>query len=148
MADKLDKIRRFTKIGRIYFAEIMLKWINLILMSLLVYAFCSFMVHPPLSKIWKDNNAKDCGNYIWQTWFSLRNLQLDCKVCLPWFTLMEADLLLTLLSLPLVLIFRTTKKLGYFLYLILMGVSIFISYSILKNEAIIFEPYKLMNGQK
>lgn len=107
-------------------------------MSLLIYSFLTICTNQPLIKLWHLNNGKDCPNYIWQIWFLFRNLQLDCKICLPWFTLLEADLLFTILSAPLLLIFRTNKKLGYFLSFLLLVTSILISMQILKNEGIIY----------
>lgn len=138
LACGLAKIRKFTKIGRLFFDELLRKWLNLILMSLLVYSFCTIFINKPLSLLWYQTNGKDCPNYIWQIWFVFRNLELDCKVCLPWFTLLEADLLLTLLTAPLIVLFRTSKKIGYFLIVVLIGGSIFVSSAILKDEAIIF----------
>lgn len=133
LAYSLFKIKKFVKIGRFFFDILIKKWVNLILMSLLVYAFCSLCISQPLVKIWNIKNAIDCKNYIWQIWFMFRNLQLDSKICLPWFSLLEVDLLFTLLSAPLIIIFRTSKRLGYFLLIILITVSLFISYEILKN---------------
>ena len=82
------KVRKFTKIGRIFFDVLFRKWINLILMSLLVYSFSTLLINKPLSLLWLQTNGKDCPNYIWQIWFVFRNLSLDCKICLPWFTLL------------------------------------------------------------
>jgi hypothetical protein len=93
----------------------------------------SYLISEPLSKVWRDNNGKDCPLYIWQTWFLFRNLLLDCKICLPWFTLLEADLLFTILSAPFIVIFKVSKKMGYFLIFMLMLTSVLISYAILKN---------------
>lgn len=148
LAYGMAKIRKFTKIGRIFFDLLLRKWLNLILISLLVYSFLNQTVSRPLSLLWSQTNGKDCPYYIWQIWFVFRNLQLDCKVCLPWFTLLEADLLFTLLSAPLIILFRTSKKIGYALCVLLVLGSIMVSGAILKNEMIIFEPAKLMNGQK
>lgn len=117
------KVRKFTKIGRIFFDIVLKKWLNLIFLSILVYCLLTLCTSQPLVKLWHLNNGKDCPNYIWQIWFLFRNLQLDCKICLPWFTLLEADLLFTFLSAPLILVLRTHKKIGYCLTILLLAAS-------------------------
>lgn len=133
LASGVSKLKKYTKIGRFFFDELFRKWLNLILISLLVYSFCTKLINKPLSLLWFQNNGQDCSNYIWQIWFVFRNLLLDCKICLPWFTLLQTDLLLTLLALPLVLLFRMSKKIGYFLILVLISGSVYVSSAILST---------------
>jgi len=40
----MDKLKKIVKIGRLFFDVIMKKWINLILMSLLVYSLSSVCI--------------------------------------------------------------------------------------------------------
>ena len=102
----------------------------------------------PLSKVWELNYAQDCGNYMWEMWFLFRNLQLDCKACLPWLSLLSSEILFTILAAPFILIYRVNKKLGHALFGLIIFTSIMISYAILSDEKIIFMPTKLMNAQK
>jgi hypothetical protein len=83
------KLKSFHQIGRYFFDQLLKKWAFMLLMSLTVYAILSY-IDDPLSTIWKNNNGKDCPNAMWQIWFAVRNLQLDCKVCLPWFWLLQS----------------------------------------------------------
>lgn len=85
---------------------------------------------------------------MWQMWFLFRNLQMDCKVCLPWFWLLQADLLLTIFSTPFIIIYRSKKPLGYLLLTLLILTSLVVSYAILDDEGIVFQPYKLFNQPK
>ena len=142
------KIKTFRGIGRYFFDQLLKKWVLLILMSLLIYAFLTLLTNEPLSKIWSLNNGKDCPKYMWQMWFLFRNLQLDCRACLPWLSLIEAELLFTLLAAPFIIIFRVSKKLGYHLLALVVATSIVVPFAILDKENIIYEPYKLMNASK
>lgn len=67
---------------------------------------------------------------------------------MPWLWILEADIFLTLISAPFVVIFRLKKNLGYALMLIVCFISMTISYAILDDQGIIFEPTKIFNMQK
>ena len=81
-------------------------------------------------------------------WFLFRNLQLDCRACLPWISLICSEILFTILAAPFIIIFRVSKKLGYSLMVLVLLTSIFASFAILDSENIFFEPTKLMNASK
>lgn len=104
-------------------------------------------VSDPLSKVWDLKYGQDCPNYLWQTWFLIRNVQLDCKLCLPWVSLFATEILFTIISIPFLLIFKSNKKLGYGLFGLLILTSIVISFAILDSDNIVYEPTVLMNGQ-
>ena len=101
------------------------------------YIFLS-LTDDPLNKIWKANYGADCQSVMYQMWFLFRNLQLDCKVCLQWFWVLEADILLTLLAAPLFIIYRTKRWLGYTVLGLVVLNSLFVSYAILLSENILF----------
>ena len=69
-----------------------------------------------------------------------RNLQLDCKVCLQWFWIMEVDILLTILAAPLFIVYRTKRILGYSIFTMAIVISMIASYAILESQNILFEP--------
>lgn len=81
-------------------------------------------------------------------WFLFRNMQTDCKACLPWMSLIASDIFFTIVAAPLILIFRSTKRLGYGIFSLIILLSIFISFGILEGGKIKYEAYKLMNGQR
>ena len=85
---------------------------------------------------------------MYQIWFVFRNLQLDCKVCLQWFWIMEVDILLTILAAPLFIVYRTKRILGYSIFTMDIVISMIASYAILESQNILFEPYKLFNMAK
>lgn len=132
------KIKTFTSIGRYFFDQLLKKWALLIIMSMLIYSSLSFFVSDPLSRIWNINNGQDCPNYMWQMWFLFRNLQLDCRVCLPWLSLISSELLFIILAAPFIIIFRVSKKLGYSLLALVIATSIVVSFAILDSENIFF----------
>lgn len=74
LAYGMAQIKKIRNIGRSFFDIIFRKWLILILMSLLVYSFSSYLISQPLSLLWNFKNGKDCSNYIWQIWFLFRNL--------------------------------------------------------------------------
>jgi hypothetical protein len=82
---------------------------------------------------------------MYQIWFVFRNLQLDCKACLQWFWILEVDILLTIIAAPFFIIFRTKRALGYGLFTLIIFTSLIIAYAILKDQGILFEPYKIFN---
>lgn len=102
----------------------------------------------PLSKYWNLSFAQDCPKYIWQEWFLFRNFQLDGKVCLPWLWIIEADIFLTLLSAPFIIIFRIKKNIGYTLMGLVCFISMVIGFAILSDQIVTFEPTKMFNQQK
>lgn len=102
----------------------------------------------PLSKYWYINFAQDCPKYIWQDWFLFRDLQLDGKVCLPWLWIPQADLFLTILSAPFIVIYRIKKNIGYTLMGLVCLISMVISFAILSDQSVVFEPIKLFNQSK
>lgn len=146
LAYGMYKVSTFSGIGRYFFDELIRKWLNLILLSLVVY-FCLYLTQQPLSMIWRLNYGEDCPQYMWEIWFLFRNLQLDNKICLPWLNLLSSEILFTILAAPFIIIHRTSKKLSIFLFSLIVFTSVIISYSILDSEKIIFEPTKLMNQQ-
>jgi hypothetical protein len=85
---------------------------------------------------------------MWQIWFLFRHLQLDTNVCLPWLWILEAEIFLTLISAPFIIIFRIKKNLGYGLLGMICAVSLVVGFSILDGQGILFEPTKLFNMQK
>lgn len=117
-------------------------------MTLLIYAYIITFTSEPLNKVWNLNNGEDCPKYMWQIWFLFRNMQLDCKKCLPWMSIFSAELFFILVSAPFLLIFKTSKKLGYGLFALIIANSMLDSYAILDSHKVIYEPAKLMNGQK
>jgi hypothetical protein len=56
-------------------------------MSLLVYSYIKMFTAEPLNKLWDLNNGQDCPGYMWQIWFLFRYMQIDCRACLPWLSL-------------------------------------------------------------
>lgn len=79
-------------------------------------------------------------------WFLFRNLQLDCKACLPWLSLLESEILFTILAAPFIIFYRVNKKLGHALFGLIIFISMLISYAILDDEKILFLPLRLSNG--
>lgn len=75
-------------------------------------------------------------------------MQLDCKKCLPWMSIFSSEIFFILVSAPFLLIFKSTKKLGYALFSLIIINSMIDSYAILDSHNVIYEPAKLMNGQK
>lgn len=140
------KIKTFRGIGRFFFDQLLKKWVLLILMSFFIYSALTILTNEPLSKVWSLNNGQDCPSYMWQMWFLFRNLQLDCRVCLPWLSLLSSEILFTLLAAPFLIVFRVSKKLGYSLLGMVLLTSIFASYAILDSANIFYEPTKLMNA--
>lgn len=141
------EVQTFKGLGRYFFDNLIKKWLFLVIISLFIYSFLS-LTQEPLSKIWQLNYGQDCPGSMWQMWFFFRNLQLDCKACLPWLFLLPSEILFTQLAAPIILIYRVNKKISNVLFGLLILVSILASYSILDNQNIIFMPTKLMNGQK
>lgn len=117
-------------------------------MTFLIYSFAVSFTGEPLNKVWSLNNGVDCPSTMWQFWFLFRNMQVNCKACLPWMSLIAADIFFTLVAVPMILVFRTNKRLGYGVFSLIILTSMFISIAILDSESIKYEPYKLMNGQK
>lgn len=148
LAYGMYKIDTFKGILRFYFDQLLKKWVLLVLMTFLIYSFVVTFTSEPLNKVWNLNNGADCPGYMWQIWFLFRNMQLDCKTCLPWMSLIASEIFFTILAAPFLIVFRTSKKLGYALFSGLIFLSMIISIAILDSENISFEPYKLMNGRK
>lgn len=148
LAYGIYKIDTLKGILRYYFDNVLRKWVLLVLMTLLVYAFIEAFTSDPLHKIWNLNNGIDCPGYMWQIWFLFRNMQVDCRACLPWMSLLSAEIFFTLVATPLVLIFRTSKKLGYGLFTLIIFLSMIASVAILDSHSITYQPYKLTTGQR
>jgi hypothetical protein len=55
---------------------------------------------------------------------------------------------LTLLAAPFIIIFRIKKNLGYMLMGLVCFISMIISFAILSDQGVIFEPTKIFNQQK
>jgi hypothetical protein len=83
-AQAVHKLGSFHQIGRFFFDQLIKKWAILFLTSMAAYLILS-LTDDPLSSLWKMSYGKDCHSVMWQMWFLVRNLQLDCKVCLQWF---------------------------------------------------------------
>lgn len=124
-----------------------MKWAILVLTSMAAYVFLT-MTDEPLDKLWKSKYGADCPSIMYQIWFVFRSLQFDCKVCLQWFWILEADILLTILAAPLFIIYRTKRWLGYSLFALTIFISIIVAFAVLESENILFEPYKLFNMAK
>lgn len=62
-------------------------------------------------------------------------------------SLIASELFFIIIATPILLIFRTFKKLGYGIFGLFILLSMVISYSILDSENVVYEPSKLMNGQ-
>ena len=120
----------------------------LFLMSLLIYTFVILFTGEPLNTIWKINVGGDCPDYIYQLWFLFRNMITDTKACLPWMSLIAAELFFILLAGPLILIYRSNKKIGYTLFSLIIINSMFISIAVLDSKKVIYEPTMLMSGQR
>lgn len=146
LAYSVYKQRSFHQMGRFFFDELLNKWVLLVLLTMFVYGIMG-LIDQPLSKIWSINYGQDCPTVMWQMWFLFRNLQMDCKVCLPWFWLLQSELLLTIFAAPFIIIFRIHKILGYGLLMLIIFASTIVGYAILDNQGVIFEPYKLFNMQ-
>lgn len=63
-------------------------------------------------------------------------------------SLLSAEIFFTLVATPLVLIFRTSKKLGYGLFTLIIFLSMIASVAILDSHSITYQPYKLTTGQR
>lgn len=137
----------FQQMGRYFFDHLLKKWLFLLLATMSVYIISS-AIDEPLSKMWSISNGVDCPAVMWQMWFLARNLILDCKVCLPWLWLLQADILLSILSAPLIVIFRAKKIIGYSLMVLIIFISVIVGYAILDNQGVLYEPYKIFNMQK
>lgn len=148
LAYGIYKINSLKEVLRYFFDQVLKKWVLLFLMTFLLYSFIVTFTGEPLNKVWNLNNGQDCPSYMWQIWFLFRNMQLDCKACLPWMSLIAADVFFTIVATPLILVFKTNKKLSYGIFFLIILNSIFISYGILEGGQINYQPYKLMNGQK
>lgn len=85
---------------------------------------------------------------MWQIWFLFRFMLNDCKRCLPWMSLIASEIFFIIIAAPILLIFRTFKKLGYGLFGLIILLSMVTSYSILDSSGVVYEPSKLMTGQK
>lgn len=147
LAHSLFKLNSFHEIGRYFFDQLLMKWLILVLTSMAAYVFLS-MTDQPLNQLWKSKFGADCPSVMYQIWFVFRNLQLDCKVCLQWFWIMEVDILLTILAAPLFIVYRTKRILGYSIFTMAIVISMIASYAILESQNILFEPYKLFNMAK
>ena len=128
----MSHIKSFKAIGRYFFDELIKKWLFLIILSLFIYSFMAFTQNP-LSRVWELNYGQDCPNYMWQIWFLFRNLQLDCKACLPWLSLLSSEILFTILAAPFIIIYRVRKSLAHALFGVIIFISIMVSYAILED---------------
>jgi hypothetical protein len=146
LAYGIYKFSTFHEIGRYFFDQLLKKWTFFLIITLSIYGIMSF-TNEPLSKYWMINFGQDCPKYIWQDWFLFRHFQLDNKVCLPWLYIIEADIFLTLIAAPFIVIFRIKKSLGYFLMSLVCLISLVICFAILDDQGIIFEPTKIFNMQ-
>ena len=130
LAFSLYRLNSFHEIGRYFFDQLSTKWIGLLLTSMTAYILLGF-TDEPLNQLWKKNFGADCPGVMYQMWFLFRNLTLDCKVCLQWFWIIEVDLLLTILTAPLFIVYRTKKWLGYIFFVITILASMVFSYGLL-----------------
>lgn len=127
------KLNSFHELMRFYFDNVLKKWALLILMTMLIYSFLTMFISQPLNKIWDLSNGQDCPSTMWQIWFLFRFMISDCKRCLPWMSLIASEIFFILAAAPILLIFRTFKKLGYGLFGLIILLSMIISYSILDS---------------
>lgn len=132
------KANSLKQIFRFYFDQLLKKWALLLLMSLFVYAWMESFVDQPLHRLWNINYGRDCPAYMWQIWFLFRNMQTDCKRCLPWLSVFSAEIFFMLASAPILLVHKTFKKLGYTLFSLVIFLSIICSYAILDSEKIVY----------
>ncbi len=142
------KIDTFKGLVRFYFDQAIKRWIVLFLMTLLIYSFVIVFTSEPLNTVWKINVGGDCPGYIYQLWFLFRNMITDTKACLPWMSLIAAELFFLILAGPFLLIFRSNKKLGYGLIGLIILNSMLISVAVLDSKKVLYEPTLLMNGQR
>ncbi len=138
------KLTGFRQMGRYFFDEIFKKWLVLFLMSLALYSFMS-LTDEPLNQIWIQQNGADCPAHLWESWFGVMSLYLGKVACLPWLWLLQAQFLLAIVASPCIVIFRTSKKLGYALLVGLVLISTFVGFGVLDHENVVYEPTKLLN---
>ncbi len=141
------KFTSFHEIGRYFFDQLLKKWVFFFIISISIYGVMSY-TDEPLSKYWMINFGQDCPKYMWEEWFLFRHFQLDGRVCLPWLWIPQAEMFLTLLAAPFIIIFRIKKNLGYMLMGLVCFISMIISFAILSDQGVIFEPTKIFNQQK
>lgn len=84
------KANSLKQIFRFYFDQLLKKWALLFLMSLFVYSWMESFTDQPLHRLWNINYGQDCPGYMWQLWFLFRNMQVDCKRCLPWLSVFSS----------------------------------------------------------
>jgi hypothetical protein len=142
------KITTIKKMLRFLFDQVLKKWFTLILITLLIYTSLETFVKQPLSKLWDINNGKDCPTSLWKIWFLYNNMLTNCKICLPWLSIFSSEICFILLSLPFLLVYKIKKVIGYGIFSLITFTSMILSSLILKKNGTIYEPTKLMNGQK
>ena len=141
------KLSTFHEIGRFFFDQLLVKWVVLLLTSMGAYALLT-LTDEPLDQVWQKSYGADCSSVMYQMWFLFRTLQLDCKVCLQWFWVLEVDILLSIVAAPFFIIYRTNRTIGSVLMGMVVLTSAIVSVAILDSQGILFEPYKLFNMSK
>jgi hypothetical protein len=128
------KIHSFRRMLRFLFDQVLKKWLLIIFITLFIYSVFDSFADQPLFKIWEINNSKDCTASIWKIWFLFSNMPSNCQICLPWMSIFTSEIVFTILAIPFLLIFKTSKKIGYGLFILLIINSMIISSAILSNR--------------